>query len=199
MKFSALANCSLLAVAALFAGCADKQSTTTSEAVATTPAATQPATLNIRYIDSDSIGAHYNLAKDLQEVTIREYSKLENAQQSKAAAIQKFAAQIEEKARNNGYLSEASYNADMTKLNRMQQEAQTSMAAMQRKSEQELMELQQALNDSINSFIADYNATKGYDAILYKAAGVYFNPALDITKEVIEGLNARYNKISDAK
>lgn len=199
MKFSAFANCSLLAVASLMTGCANNQSTATPDAVATTPAATQPATLNIRFIDSDSIAAHYNLAKDFQEVSIREYSKLENAQQSKAAAIQKLAAQIEEKARNNGYLSEASYNADMTKLNRMQQEAQTSMAAMQRKSEQELMELQQALTDSINSFIADYNATKGYDAILYRAAGVYFNPALDITKEVIEGLNARYNKISDAK
>lgn len=199
MKFSAFANCSLLAMASLLASCANTQSSSTPDAVATTPAATQPTTLNIRFIDSDSIGAHYNLAKDFQEVSIREYSKLENAQQSKAAAIQKLAAQIEEKARNNGYLSEASYNADMTKLNRMQQEAQTSMAAMQRKSEQELMELQQALTDSINSFIADYNATKGYDAILYKAAGVYFNPALDITKEVIEGLNARYNKISDAK
>lgn len=199
MKFSAFANCSLLAMASLLASCANTQSSSTPDAVATTPAATQPTTLNIRFIDSDSIGAHYNLAKDFQEVSIREYSKLENAQQSKAAAIQKLAAQIEEKARNNGYLSEASYNADMTKLSRMQQEAQTSMAAMQRKSEQELMELQQALTDSINSFIADYNATKGYDAILYKAAGVYFNPALDITKEVIEGLNARYNKISDAK
>lgn len=199
MKFSAFANCSLLAMASLLASCANTQSSSTPDAVATTPAAPQPTTLNIRFIDSDSIGAHYNLAKDFQEVSIREYSKLENAQQSKAAAIQKLAAQIEEKARNNGYLSEASYNADMTKLNRMQQEAQTSIAAMQRKSEQELMELQQALTDSINSFIADYNATKGYDAILYKAAGVYFNPALDITKEVIEGLNARYNKISDAK
>lgn len=199
MKFSAFANCSLLAMASLLASCANTQSSSTPDAVATTPAATQPTTLNIRFIDSDSIGAHYNLAKDFQEVSIREYSKLENAQQSKAAAIQKLAAQIEEKARNNGYLSEASYNADMTKLSRMQQEAQTSIAAMQRKSEQELMELQQALTDSINSFIADYNATKGYDAILYKAAGVYFNPALDITKEVIEGLNARYNKISDAK
>lgn len=199
MKFSAFANCSLLAMASLLASCANSQSSSTPDAVATTPAATQPTTLNIRFIDSDSIGAHYNLAKDFQEVSIREYSKLENAQQSKAAAIQKLAAQIEEKARNNGYLSEASYNADMTKLNRMQQEAQSSMAAMQRKSEQELMELQQALTDSINSFIADYNATKGYDAILYRAAGVYFNPALDITKEVIEGLNARYNKISDTK
>ena len=51
------------------------------------------------------------------------------------------------------------------------------------------------LNDSIDSYIKDYNAKHGYDAILFKNAGVYFNPALDITNEVIEGLNARYNKV----
>ena len=40
---------------------------------------------------------------------------------------------------------------------------------------------------------------RGYDAILYKNAGVFFNPALDITAEVIEGLNAAYNKSADKK
>ena len=48
--------------------------------------------------------------------------------------------------------------------------------------------------NSINNFIAEYVKTHAYDAILYRAAGVYFNPALDITKEVVEGLNARYKK-----
>ena len=53
------------------------------------------------------------------------------------------------------------------------------------------------LNDSIEAFIKEYNKTRGYDAILYKAVGVYFNPALDITDEVIKGLNARYNKVAE--
>ena len=47
-------------------------------------------------------------------------------------------------------------------------------------------------SESINNFIAEYVKTHSYDAILYHAAGVYFNPALDITDEVVEGLNARY-------
>ena len=201
MKLSAFAYCSIFALATMMASCGNNQSApANTSTTAAAPAATaQTSGINIRYIDSDSIAANYNLAKDFQEVSIREYSKLESAQQSKAQAIQKFAAQIEEKTRNNGYLSEASYNADVTKLNRMQQEAQNTLAAMQRKSEQDLTQLQQALTDSINNFINDYNATRGYDAILYRAAGVYFNPALDITQEVIEGLNARYNKISDSK
>lgn len=153
-------------------------------------------TLNIRYIDADSLTTHYNLAKDFKEISIRTISKLENAQQTRQAEIQRFGAQVEEKMRSNGYLSEASYNADVEKLRKMQVDAQNYLANLQRTAEQEMMEQQQQLNDSIESFIKAYNAEKGYDAILYKAAGVYFNPALDITAEIIEGLNARYNKVA---
>ena len=52
------------------------------------------------------------------------------------------------------------------------------------------------LHDSINSFINDYNAKHGYDAILLRSSGLYFNPALDITSEVVAGLNARYTKVA---
>lgn len=155
--------------------------------------------LNIRYIDEDSLTARYNLAIDIKEVSIRAYSKLENAQQSRAAEIQRFGAQIEEKMRSNGYLSEASYNADVAKFNKMQQDAQNYLANLQRTTEQDLLQQQMQLKDSIESFIKSYNATKGYDAILFKTAGVYFNPALDITEEVIQGLNARYNRVEESK
>ena len=124
---------------------------------------------------------------------------MESAQQSRGAEIQRFGAQIEEKMRSNGYLSEASYNADVAKFQKMQQDAQNYLANLQRNTEQELAQQQAQLQDSLTSFIKEYNAKKGYDAILFKAAGVYFNPALDITNEVIEGLNARYNKVSESK
>lgn len=159
--------------------------------------ASKEATLNIRYVDGDSIAANYNLAKDLSELQIRAMNKIESAQRSKAAEIQKFAASIEQKARSNGYLSEASYNGDMQKLQKMQQDAEAYMANLQRSAQQELVQQQIQLNDSIESFIKAYNAKKGYDAILLRSAGLYFNPALDITEDVVAGLNARYNKVAD--
>ena len=30
---------------------------------------------------------------------------------------------------------------------------------------------------------------------MLKAAGVYFNPSLDVTNDIIKGLNDRYNKV----
>ena len=85
----------------------------------------------------------------------------------------------------------------MQKLAKMQQDAELSLANLQRSVEQELAQQQSQLNDSVEAFIKEYNKSKGYDAILFKAAGVYFNPALDITDEVVKGLNARYNKKAD--
>ena len=188
-----------LALAAGLASCNGGDNAGKGAAPSVASSAPATASINIRFIDSDSIASRYNLAKDFQEVSIRAFSKLDAARQSKANAIQNLASQIQEKVQNNGYLSETSYNSDMAKLNRMQQDAEQSLAAMQRSTEQELNQLQQAMNDSINAFIADYNKSKGYDAILFRHAGVYFNPALDITDEVVEGLNARYNKVETSK
>ncbi|MDE6859560.1 MAG: OmpH family outer membrane protein [Duncaniella sp.] len=169
-----------------------------AQAAQSADGATSP-TLNIRYIDGDSLMTHYNLAKDFQEASMRAVSKIEGARQAKANEIQKFAAAIEQKGRSNGYLTEASYNADMQKLQKMQQDAENYLAGLSRNTENELAQQQLQLNDSIENYIKIYNAKKGYDAILFKAAGIYFNPALDITNDIVEGLNARYNKVSESK
>ena len=151
--------------------------------------------INISYVDRDSIMSNYNLAKDYKELYIKALNKIENAQRAKAAEIQKFASQIEQKVKSNGYLSEQSYNADMQKLNKMQQNAQNYMTQLQSEAEKDMAQRNIELNDSVMNFIKDYNKKFNYDAILFRDAGVYFNEALDITEEVTKGLNERYNKV----
>ena len=201
IAMSAALLAGLLSMGAL-SSCGGKESTP-AQASATDAAAADGATsgtlINIRYIDSDSILTHYQLAKDLQESTMRAVQRLDNARNAKGQEIQKFAASIEQKARSNGYLNEQSYNMDMQKLQKMQQDAENYLANLSRNADNELAQQQIQLNDSIEKFIKEYNASRGYDAILYKNAGVFFNPALDITTEVIEGLNAAYSKSADKK
>lgn len=198
MKKTAFSLVLLLGLAAVSCS-GDKASEATAKNQPSENEKTTADLSNIRYIDLDSISANYNLAKDFRENSLRAVSKLDNAQQAKAAEIQRFGQQIEEKAKNNGYISQTTYEADVAKFNKMQQDAQNYLAKLQRDTEQELAIQQQQLTDSIESFVKDYNKTKGYDAILFKAAGVYFNPALDITDEVVKGLNARYNKVAEDK
>ncbi|MCM1522632.1 MAG: OmpH family outer membrane protein [Muribaculaceae bacterium] len=201
MKIKALSVSAVLvcALCAGLTGCNNDNKQAAAPAAASADSAATSTSLNIRYIDGDSISAHYQGSIDYASEHMKAMQMLDNAQQAKAAEIQRFAAQIEQKGRNNGYLTEESYNADMQKLQKMQQDAQNYLANLSRKTEVELAQRQTALNDTIEKFIKEYNSTRGYDAILFKNAGIYFNPALDITKEVTEGLNAAYKKSDESK
>lgn len=148
---------------------------------------------NYRYVDSDTLLSQYNLAKDYQEEILRMQQNIENTQRQRANAIQNFANQIQQKGQNNQY-TEATYQADMNKLAQMQRAAEEEIAKMQMNATNQAAQLQKTINDSIESYVERYNASHGYDAILMKAATLYINPNMDITDEIVEGLNRSYNK-----
>lgn len=150
---------------------------------------------NYRYVDLDSVLSKYNLAKDYNEEMLRMQTNMESAAKRHENKIQNFASTMQNKMQNNGYLSEASYRQDEQTINNMQTEAQRNLATLQNNFQTAAAQAQMAVIDSITAFINDYNKTRGYDAIFQKASTLYINPDLDITDEVIEGLNARYNKV----
>lgn len=150
---------------------------------------------NYRYVDLDTILANYNLAKDYTEQMMRMQNNLESEGRKHESSIQAQAKQMQKKYQNNGYTSEEAFRADQQRLNNMQTDAQKKMGTLQQNFETAAMNAQKEVNDSIEAFIEEYNAKHGYDAIFNKAAALHFNPALDITREVLEGLNARYNKV----
>ena len=154
-------------------------------------------TTNIRYYNMDTVMPNYLLVKTYNETNLRATRELENAYSSRQGELQRMASSIQQKAQNNGYLSEASYKADVEDLNRKQQAAENYVGGLQARAQQEALRQQQEFIDSIDNFLIDYNRDKHYDAILIYSPGQYFNPALDITNEVVDGLNARYKKTAD--
>ncbi|MDE6026496.1 MAG: OmpH family outer membrane protein [Muribaculaceae bacterium] len=151
---------------------------------------------NYRYVDIDTVLSKYNLAKDYNEEIVRLQTNMESQMKRHQTEIQNFASSMDKKMQNNGYLSEASFKQDQNSLAGMQEKAQKNMASLQSNFETSAMQAQQAVNDSIEAFVKEYNKTRGYDAILLKNATLYINPDLDITNEIVEGLNARYNKVN---
>ncbi len=200
MKKKAFAAKSLIAlIAAGMISCAqgDNKETVADSAAQANATETAAPTLNIRYVDIDSVMATYTLSKELDEQgrkLMLDYQRMEN---QKTNEIQNLAAQIEQKQKSNGYLSQESFDADVNNVNRKQSEAANILRAHQEKIQKQIAEFNRQLGDSIQNFIKEYNATRNYDAILYRASGLYFNPALDITGEIIEGLNARYTPKAD--
>ncbi|MBQ9465881.1 MAG: OmpH family outer membrane protein [Muribaculaceae bacterium] len=156
---------------------------------------TATPSLRICYIDEDSILNNYNLAKDINEAMLRRQNQFDAAQTQRGNAIQKFAGEMQNKYRNNGYLTEESYNADAAKLDKMQKDAENYLGSLRQSIESELAQSQNQLQDSITNFMKDYAVEKGFDVVLRKSATVYINNAYDATDDVVAGLNKRYVKV----
>ena len=151
--------------------------------------------LKIRYIDEDSIMANYNLAKDINEAMLRRQNQFDAAQKQRANEISKFGNAMQQKYQNNQYLTEEAFNADQAKLQKMQADAENYLASLQQSIQNELNQSQIQLRDSIDNFMKDYAKKKGFDMVLRKSATLFIDEKYDVTKEVIEGLNKRYNKV----
>ena len=173
--------------------CTETKTNNNTEAVA--EETNQEPQMVIRYIDEDSLLAQYNLAKDINEAMLRRSNQFDSEQQRRAREIQKLATDMENKYRNNGYLTQESFNADQNKLAKMQSDAESYMARLQRDIQNEMLQNQIQLNDSINNFLKSYCKEKGFNAVLRKTATFYVDSKYEVTKEVVEGLNKRYNKV----
>lgn len=189
-----MAAAALLIGAGTLASCNDSKQDT-KPATKTDKVAAKDNLPNYRYVDLDTVLAKYALAKDYNEEMMRMQSSMESTMRTHEKRLQSQAAVMQNKMNNNGYLTRESYEQDQNSLNSMQAEAQKQAATLQSNFEQQALQAQKNVNDSINAFIEEYNKSRGYDAIFFKAATLYINPALDVTDEVVEGLNARYNKL----
>ena len=126
---------------------------------------------------------------------LRHQNKYDAAENQRRTEITKFASAMEQKYKNNGYLNEESVNADNAKLQKMQNDAQNYLAGLQQTIQNEMSQSQIQLQDSIENFMKVYAKKKGFDMVLNKSAVLYIDPKYDVTDEVIEGLNKRYNKV----
>lgn len=180
----------------LSTACSEKKAETKADQMkpAKTAAAKQDLP-NYRYVDIDTVLSKYKLAVEYSEAMLEMQNKLENEAKRHENSIKAFANSMQNKYQNNQYTSEQAFNADQTKLQQMQNNASASMEKMQRSNLEAAAAADKTVQDSIHSFINRYNSKHHYDAILMKAATLYIDPALDITEEVIEGLNAGYTKV----
>ena len=178
------------------AACGSNSEKETKTAAPAAQVSSESAALpNYRYVDLDTVLSKYNLAKDYNEEMLRMQTNMESEVKRHENSLQSLGTSIQNKMQNNAYLSEESYRADQEKFNNMQANAQRSVATLQNNFQNAALAAQKTVNDSIEAFIKEYNVKRGYDAIFFKAATLLIKPELDITDEVVEGLNARYNKV----
>lgn len=150
---------------------------------------------NYRYVDIDSVLTKYNLSKDYNESMIHMQNNLESSLRQKESSLQAMAGKYQQKYQNNGYSSQEEFERDQKSLANAQNSAQKEAAQLQENYGKQVDQMQKNVRDSITTYIKIYNEKHGYDAIFMKDATLYIDPALDITDDIVKGLNERYNKI----
>ena len=154
---------------------------------------------HVRYVDMQKIQAQYTSWQELIKVQ-NDYAEKFNAYQNElGAGLQKKQTAIEDKRSRNGYLTQESFNQDLADFEKAQNDANSKLAARQEQYALEISKKQEVVLDSIYSVINDMSVKYQLDAVLEKSAGLYLNPQLNLTDEVIEELNRRIATSGAAK
>lgn len=153
----------------------------------------------IVYFNLDKVVAGYNMANDLQasfntkaqgidqEVT-RRRTKLENEDKELTDKL------------NKGLLTRSTAEVKYQDLQKKVADFQNYAQQKQQELAEEQQVILNNIADAINTFLKTYNEEKGYAMIISTQGDLLPSPVaigdenLDITEELIEGLNAAYKK-----
>lgn len=183
-----------LALIVLFSQCAGKTEPQTAGAPA--QAAAGLSGMKIAYVEIDTLLAKYNFCIDLNEAMVKKSENVRLTLNQKAKELDKQKQEFQTKYQNNAYLSQERAQQEYNRIAKLEQDLQALSNKLQSElmSENDKNSLQ--LRDSINAFLKEYNKTKGYSLIISNTGFdnlLYADSVYNITKEILDGLNARYS------
>ncbi len=194
-----LSTLALLAGAATFTSCQNQTAATTDEAAAVN--ANKGA---IVYFNLDRVINEYDMANDLSSVL---QTKLESVDQEITRRGNKLQSDVNafQEKMDKGLLTRSTAEAQNEKLQKQQNDFQNYYAQKQQEMQEEQAVTMNQIADAIKTFIDKFNEEKQYAMIIATQGDILPSPVvagdpeLDITDEILEGLNAEYVKTKNEK
>mgnify|MGYP000693625545 FL=1 len=140
---------------------------------------------------------NYQLAVELNEAFLKKQEDRRTELNIKAKAIDQEGTEFQRKLQNNGFISEARAIEARDQLLVKQENFRRLQQEMMDKASREQSELNKQLFDEITNFLKEYNKEKGFSIVLSTQLGgnvLYAEDGFDITKEIVDRLNANYKK-----
>ena len=164
--------------------------------------------LPIAVINTDSILKHYTLAEEASDKLMARYEESTVKLDTKAKSLQKEVETFQQdvinfqkKVEANAFLSRDRAESEQARLQKKEQQLmakQQDLENLRQKLSADFMNeqaaLTQQLQDSVQAYLQEFNADGRYHLVLNDAVLLNKVAGYDITDEVIEALNARYNK-----
>ena len=196
---------SLLSAVAVLAGLALTGCNNTATTAA--PASQSDTTAvagSIVFFNIDKVVESYDMANDLRSAVETKVGGIQSEIDRRGNKLQKDANDFQNKM-DKGLLTTSVANAQYQKLQQQQNEYQQYVVRKQQEMNEEQQVMLNQIMNAIAEYVQEYNAEKQYALILttsgdiLPAPVVTGAPALDITDEILAGLNAAYVKTKAAE
>ena len=158
---------------------------------------------SIVYFNMDKVMEGYDMANDLNSVFETKTSGIQAEIDRRGKKLEKDAADFQNKV-DKGLLTQSVAQAQYQKLQEQQQSYQQYVVTKQQEMAEEQQVMMNQIANAIAEYVTEYNETRGYAMILASAGSILSTPVvtadpkLDITEDLLAGLNAAYIKTKEA-
>ena len=156
---------------------------------------------DIVYVDLDRILMDYDMANDLRSVVETKVQNIQAEITRKGKKLENDVKAFQEKL-DKGLMTRSVAEAQGQKLQQQELEFNNYAAQKQQEIQEEQLVMMNQLGDAIQTFLDNYNKEKQYAMIITNSGGapvITADPALDITEDVLAGLNEQYIKTKNEK
>ena len=147
---------------------------------------------SVVYINSDSVLSKYDYFKDIQEKFQEKGQKLEKEYQNRAQGLQQ---EVNGYQRTVSNLTIGQAKALEENLMKKQQNLRLYQESLSQELLKEEAKMNQELYEKVTTFLKDYSSQNGIDLVVKYNQGsdvLFATKGMDITDQVIEGLNEAY-------
>lgn len=182
-----------------FTQCTGKTENTASEtaAVSREGDASSNTGLKIAYINLDTLLLNYHFWNDVTESMLKKEENARATLNRNMKDLEKESQEFKRKIENNAFVSQDRAQQEYNRISRKEQDLESLQSRLSTELANESAKNELILRDSIKSYIREYNKVKGYNMILTNTGGLnsvlYADPLFNITQEIIDGMNTRYN------
>lgn len=152
--------------------------------------------LKIAFIDVDSLLANYAFYQDLAEEIMRKQENYTLVLTEERNKIESDIEDYNKKLQHNVFSSQERATSEANRIGRRQQALEDKAKKYSQELEDEGKANSQKISETVDNFIREYNKTHGFNLIISRASLLYADETLNITAEVLDGLNAAYNQTS---
>ena len=191
----------ILCILAMMGAISCKNAATTESAAATETAAVAATEGKIVYIDLDKILMDYDMANDLRSVVETKVQNIQAEINRRGQKLEKQVADYKDKIQK-GLMTRSVAEVQGQKLQQEELDFNNYAAQKQQEIQEEQVVMMNQLGDAIQTFITKYNEEKQYAMILTNSGGapvITADASLDITEDVLAGLNEEYIKTKNQK